>query len=454
MVKSPWHVCLWILFSFCLSSEAFSQPLTARLRIQQCWQSGAVTTELMQMCSGLHVDPPTFTNCMQGGPCFGEWPIAPAPGQPFCGGPNMPFCLSHMGCNQPGSIPCPPPPGVPFPPFLVAWGCGSPGFPPCQVGRPCGLPGTLVCYSSPAVIRGLKQQAAYAQLNPFLEVVLPGRPGDIPPGGLPTGVQFALPPLPDEGQLRACSSDSDSSNEFYECVVEHAMPRAYRIVSECRDEHPKDGGRALICSTENPELMDAYEKIVGIKECTEDNERSGWDVAQCIGDQTLGENERYYLGCVTRNRGDLTKTAVCGLAKNLNPEQQIALACAISSGGEPHAFAVCTGGQLLERELNKCWQHGIATASGCFGPNNEYSRLLRSADQQMRRTLGENSVLYHAYQAWHHNVLAPGENHEIVKVINNGIRDVRNGPGENNEFVKAGKALEKGFRSVGKVFGF
>ena len=58
------------------SSEANAQ--SNRHRIGMCWQAGAINPQLMQLCSGLHVDIPTFVSCMQGGPCLGEPPIGAA----------------------------------------------------------------------------------------------------------------------------------------------------------------------------------------------------------------------------------------------------------------------------------------------------------------------------------------------------------------------------------------
>lgn len=260
---------------------------------------------------------------------------------------------------------------------------------------------------------------------------------------------MADPPLPNEAQLRNCTRTSSDRDGFYGCVVAKAMPREYRMTKRCLDDNPDDPGLALLCSTGRSDLEDAYGKFKEVEECTETAGSDRYAVAQCIGDTTLDENERYYLGCVTKNQGDLKTAAVCALAKDLNPEQQIALSCAIASAGEPTTFATCTGGQLLERGLDKCLDYGIATNRGCFGSNNEYRRFLSGVDDQMRRTFGTSSVAYQAYQAWQNDVLAPGPNHEVVKALNNGLNDIRNGPGPDNEIVKAGNAVGASSRASG-----
>lgn len=315
-------------------------------------------------------------------------------------------------------------------------------------------PPVPVISGAPPILPIDPNQAGFGQISPTISVVLPGQPGASNPG-LNTGVQLARPPLPDEQQLRSCYQNTNGREAFYSCVVESAMPKEYQITKQCIASNQTDSGRALACSTGRNDVVKAYDKFKAVNDCTKKTGgQDNYQVAQCIGDSTLGSNERYYLSCITKNKGDYKTAAVCALAKDLTPEQQIAISCAISTGGQPHAFAVCTGGQLLTRELDKCWQHGIATSDGCFGPNNEYRKFLSNVDAQMKTTLGANSVAYQAYQLWQNNVLAPGPNGEVIKAVNNGLSDVKNGPGENNEIVKAGNALAGGVKSIGKVFGF
>jgi hypothetical protein len=40
-----------------------------------------------------------------------------------------------------------------------------------------------------------------------------------------------------------------------------------------------------------------------------------------------------------------------------------------------------------------------------------------------------------------------------VKFLNNGLGDIKNGPGPNNEFVKAGSAVSNGLEGVGNTIG-
>ena len=267
-------------------------------------------------------------------------------------------------------------------------------------------------------------------------------------------VHLAQPPLPEENELHYCLQNTRSKEMFASCVIAKGLPQAYQLSERCRASNPGDGGMALACSTGDQRIQNAYSRIRVIKNCVDQAGNDRYRVAQCLGNQVLNENDQYYLSCITSNHGDYTTSAVCALDKSLTPEQQIALACAISTGGEPDAFAACAGGQLLSRELDKCWNNGIGTEQGCFGPNNEYRRALNQIDGRIRRTFGDNSVPYQAYRAWQDNVLAPGPSNTVVRTINNGIGDIKNGPSQSNEYVKVANTISNVVSSIGSALGF
>lgn len=287
-----------------------------------------------------------------------------------------------------------------------------------------------------------------ADLEPTISVVVPGV-------GAGTGVNFQLaaPPIPDLSIAAACLQVSRDEAGFAECLVSDALPPAYRITRACIAANPADRARALLCALGRSDLMREYDRLRSVQGCAR-RSTNDWDVAECVGNAYFGQSERYYLGCVTSNRGNAASTAVCAIGRNLTPEQQVALACAVSTGPQPHAYAVCTGGQLFEREINKCWSGGILTDNGCFGPNNEYRRFWRGVDDRMRQALGPNSEAYKAFKLLNNNVLSPGANGEVVKAVNVAIKDLRNGAGPNNEFNRLGRELNNGLVSIGKRLGF
>ncbi|HEY3622310.1 MAG TPA: hypothetical protein VGL12_07920, partial [Roseiarcus sp.] len=209
---------------------------------------------------------------------------------------------------------------------------------------------------------------------------------------------------------------------------------------------------AAICSLGQKDLSKNYQKLKDVKDCVQKGDESNTALANCVGESFLGEKEKYYLGCVTKNRENYSAVAICALSKDLTPEQQIALSCLISTGGVPHAYLACAGGQLFEREITKCWEHGIATEGGCFGKNNEYRKFYDGIDKTVKDAFGENGEGYKLFHWYKETFLTPGQNHEFVKFINHGLNDIKEGPGPNNEFVKASNAVNDALRSVGLQF--
>ena len=237
------------------------------------------------------------------------------------------------------------------------------------------------------------------------------------------------------------------------CMVDRAMPPEYRLTHDCLKQNPNDAGAALLCGSGNKDLQDAYQRTKQVQKCAE-SAQDKTDLLMCLGQQTLGQKELYYANCLANNRNNLSAAAVCALAHDLTPEQQIALGCAMQTGGQPYAFAVCTGGQLFQREVSKCWENGIATQNGCFGPNNEINKFWRGIDGTLRDALGENNDAYKTFVSVKNNSLAPGPNHDLVRAANTVLGDVRNGGlGPNNDMVKAGNAIGGGLRSVGSAIG-
>lgn len=437
-----------------------AQPLSNRQLVSMCWQSGAVNEWLMRQCTGgLQVSTQAFHLCMSGGPCFGEPPLGPPPppaGFPFCGAMGLPYCFQPAPCGFPNTIACPPPPGFPLPPVAFAPACGAPPWPPCSLPQPCGQPHTLMCAPPVAVPQPPPSPGPsglpFGTWSPTVQVSLPG-PLTLSPGQINAGIAFAVPPIPDLRLAQQCRSSSANEQQLMACLVDRAMPPAYRLTAACLQRFAGDPGAAALCSSGRDDLVQHYQRMLAAQACAKQTS-DRLELANCLGQQVLGENERYYANCLVSNRSNLSAAAVCGMSRDLTPEQQIALSCAMQTGGNPKAFAVCTGGQLLERELNKCWEHGIATDKGCFGPNNELRRFWNGVDGTLRNALGPNSVAYQAFNLYKNNVLAPGPNHEFIRAANTALGDLRRGGlGPNNDLVKAADTIGRGVQSVGNAVG-
>jgi hypothetical protein len=100
----------------------------------------------------------------------------------------------------------------------------------------------------------------------------------------------------------------------------------------------------------------------------------------------------------------MTSMATCAGANmfnlQLNPEQQIAVQCVVSTGGQPYAAAGCIASRLTMRELTKCMTDGFG-GKGCFGDTND----LFGREGWTARTLGQiaggpNSIINNPGQIW------------------------------------------------------
>jgi hypothetical protein len=268
----------------------------------------------------------------------------------------------------------------------------------------------------------------------------------------PQPLQFASLPVPNLAELRTCRSTMTNQDEFFGCMTESSLPRDYQVTKACIRSNKSDPARAVVCSTGRQDLLNTYDKAAAVQKCAR-SAKDDAEVALCVGTQILGPRELHYAHCLSNNRTDYIQAAVCGLAQDLSPEQQIALSCAMKTGLVPKAFAICTGGKLFEREVTKCWDNGIGTEAGCFGPNNEIRKYWSATDDLMRSTLGESNDIYKAFKNYKDNVLIPGPNHEFIKVVNIAQRDLKNGPGPNNDLVKASNIIGEGIQSVGETIG-
>jgi hypothetical protein len=269
-------------------------------------------------------------------------------------------------------------------------------------------------------------------------------------------IALAELPTPHPADVQGCVNQSISSGNiggFKNCIMTSALPQQYRIAEACLTNPRNDAAQALFCSTHQDAALNAYNRVKSVRECMAKEDASAIRVVGCAGLGVLNERDKYYARCVLDNEGDLARTAVCGLAPNLTPEQQIALSCAVETGAEPHAYVACTGGQLLDRELNKCLQNGFGGPNGCYGDNNEFRKFFNGIDSVVKQATGGNSAVYQSWKFMKDNVYAPGPNHEVVKFINNGIRDIQQGPGPNNDIVKAGNALGNGMNAVAQGIG-
>lgn len=102
-------------------------------------------------------------------------------------------------------------------------------------------------------------------------------------------------------------------------------------------------------------------------------------------------------------------------------EQEVFAGCAVSTGGQPYAFAGCVGSQLTKMELQKCFTHGIG-GSGCFGQNNTVVKFVNNAWKDVTEGPGPSNDLL-------------GRDGFIGRKLRDAEGDLRYGAGSSNDLV-------------------
>ena len=266
--------------------------------------------------------------------------------------------------------------------------------------------------------------------------------------------RYVRPLLASPQTAQGCMTRSGGNQKtFGDCMIRSMVGPREEAVYECAKSSPNKEEMAF-CTVGALGGENERRAAAQVKKCYD---QFGGNVEQyplCMAEQNVDQNTQRLIGCVQQQAqsGDVTVmgTAACyGLnSLNLNPELQIAVECAVSTGGEPMSFAGCTGGRLTERELTKCFTDGIG-GNGCFGPNNEIVKALRGVGIKLDDAFGPNNDIV---KTWNNAVSdiqnGPGPNNDAVKAVTIIANDITNGPGPNNDVVKAIDNVIPGFSSL------
>jgi hypothetical protein len=384
-------------------------------RVRSCYRSGAITEWMMQQCmGGEKVDRQNFINCVSGADlCLGE---------------RQPTLVPNSGITGGG------------------WST-------------TGSAGELILGISDA--RGVQTSFIYFPLsatNPTLVVNMSPESLQIALRGVDSKarLQFALPAIPDLRETIKCRDEartrSFGEDGFSRCVVERALPQSYRVSRACLESNKNSFRDAVVCSVADDRTKRNFKKYSEAYDCIS-RAKDRTEAALCTSEPFLGEKEKHWVGCIANNKSSFSAAAICGLVPDLTPEQQIAVGCAVKTGGVPKAFVICTAGQLAAREFDKCWEGGIGTDTGCYGPNNEIRKYWSTMDGVVKNAFGENSDFYKTFDFFRKNVYDPGAGHELVRAANTVLGDLKNGPGQNNDVVRAVDTINSGLSSVGSAAG-
>lgn len=266
--------------------------------------------------------------------------------------------------------------------------------------------------------------------------------------------RYVHPLMTSEAKARQCMVSSDGERDaFGNCMVDAMLGQKERAAFEC-SKRESDRAELAICLVGATGGENERRAATQLSKCYEGHGENWDQYPLCMAEQNMDPNAARLLGCVRQQSEEgnvnFMGTAICYGAGSLglNPELQIAVQCAMTSGGEPITFAGCTGGQLTARELNKCLQNGVGSHD-CFGPNNEVVKGLAAVGINIRQILGPNNTLV---QAWNTGVNdlrnGPGPNNDAVRFMRNVSNDLTRGPGRNNDVVKAIDNVVPGFRDL------
>lgn len=270
-----------------------------------------------------------------------------------------------------------------------------------------------------------------------------------------TNQRYGVPLYATEQTARQCMQQAGNDRtRFADCMMKSMLGKKEYEVYDCGRKNSNDKGAMALCMLSSVGGPNEKRAIGQVSTCYNQH-KSNWNqYPLCMASQNMSEDAARLLSCVQKQseQGSVSfyGTATCYVAGSLRftPEQQIAIECAVSTGGQPYAFAACAGGQLTARELDKCFQKGIG-GDGCFGPNNEIVKALRALGVDMGALLGPNNTIV---RNWNNVVNdlrnGPGPNNEVTKAIQTVSNDLANGPGRGNDIVKAVDRVIPGFSNL------
>jgi len=212
-------------------------------------------------------------------------------------------------------------------------------------------------------------------------------------------------------------NDTRRGDQFLTCVSRGRLSEQEENIFNCALENRASGqgfGSCVALGQLTPEQRRIYN-------CAYHNYDSYVRAGLCAAGSQLTPEQSRVVGCVLNNVDSYGRMAVCAAGNNLTPEQEVFAGCAVSTGGQPYAFAGCVGSQLTKIELQKCFTHGIG-GSGCFGENNTAVKFVSNAWKDVTEGPGPSNDLL-------------GRDGFIGRKLSDAAGDLRHGPGSSHDIV-------------------
>lgn len=283
-------------------------------------------------------------------------------------------------------------------------------------------------------------------------IYAPSPNGFIPVPQMVVNQSFGLSPpgIATAEMAQECMDESDTKAQFADCMIPKMMSPAQRKAYACAKRHK--GDKVLLSSCLAQTVVGQNEQRY-IQQATACYQQYGADYNKyplCMASQNFDPKAAATVECMSKQaqNGQVSAWTVAGCAAgsyfNMNAESTVALQCAMSTGGQPYAFAACTGGQLTANELTKCFTVGVG-GNGCFGNGNTIVQGLRAVGIDLQNITNPNGAVVNAWNTAINDIQnGPGANNDVIKAVDTINNDLRNGLGKNNDIRKAAENIGLG----------
>lgn len=296
-----------------------------------------------------------------------------------------------------------------------------------------------------------KVQVPTMQLSEYQVIGVPHGTPSIPQRFLPHKIGYFKPAYASEQMITQClRSSKEDESKFIDCAIKTMFTKQQVSVYKCLSKY-EDDTKLAYCLAEKL-LGDKERRVLEqVQRCYKEYDSDWQKLPLCMAHDQLDPKAQKSISCLQQQAqsGEVTAwgAVMCiGTSNlNMNPEMTIAVQCATTTGGNPIAWAGCTGGQLTKRELTKCLNDGIGGRDGCFGSNNTIIKGLNQLGKILDQQFGSNDEIVKEFNEALNNITdESGPNNLLVRSINNAVNDITDGPGENNEIRKVANKIFPG----------
>lgn len=269
-----------------------------------------------------------------------------------------------------------------------------------------------------------------------------------------TGERYVRPMIATPEQAAQCMQQNSDRNAFADCMANKMMSPTQQQIYSCLQAANSDEMQFATCiaaNNSNPMQLDALHEL---RNCQRQHGTNWQAYPLCAFSSSNDPNVARGAQCLQQqlqsNNRSVWGFGLCyaGPALQMNAESQIAVECAMSTGGQPVAFVGCAGGRLTARELERCFTHGIG-GNGCFGDNNDIVKAFRAVGIDLRNITNPNGAIVGAWNTITNDIQnGPGPNNDIIRTLNNAVNDITRGPGRGNDIVRVINGVLPGFDNL------